>query len=125
MKSIFVKSTTSNAFIHNFLSVTGAYNKEIDFYVNIAQNLHQIMLKIDSSSDIFVKCLHIDRERQVLFLEDLSPLKYQTVPLRPGLNLDQTKAILCRLAEFHAASAVLYNQKPSIFEGFKHGNSSI
>lgn len=124
-KCIFVKSTTSNAFIYNFLNTAGAYNKEIDFYSNVAENLHQIMLKIDLYSDIFVKSLHIDRERQALFLADLSPLKYQTVPLRPGLNFDQTKAILCKLAQFHAASAVLCSQNPTIFDSFKHGDSSI
>lgn len=121
MKHLFVKSPSTERFIYNFLSQTGAYVKEIEFYADIMPRLQQILLEIDQDIDIFVNPFHIDHEKRILFLEDESVNGYQISALRPGLSLDETKLILLNLAQFHAASAVLQHRRPNIFKNFKHG----
>lgn len=46
----------------------------------------------------------------LMVLEDLKELNYEKVNIKVGLNLEQTKAVLSKLAKYHATS-VVYLQK--------------
>lgn len=47
---------------------------------------------------------------EIIVLDDLKAAKYEMLDRKVGLNMVQTKMLLAKLAKFHAASAIQYQQ---------------
>jgi ATP-dependent exoDNAse (exonuclease V) alpha subunit len=47
---------------------------------------------------------------EIIVLDDLKAGKYEMLNRKVGLNMEQTKMLLTKLAKFHAASAIRYQQ---------------
>lgn len=119
---LFIKTISRNELVTNFLKSMDVYAKEIDFYENIVPKLNTILREFDP--DIFPQTLYTCKTTPVLVLEDLSVEGYSMPSIRPGIDVETTQGILRKLASFHAASAVLHQQQPNIFENFQHGTVS-
>lgn len=96
------------------------YHKEMEFYDKIVPKFNE-KLKQLGESDLFAECFGVCRQRNVLIFEDLSAKGFKSRNPSHGLNADETKAVLKRLASFHAIGAVLQEEQSDIFTIFKNG----
>lgn len=65
---------------------------------------------------MFAATVNVDRERDSILFEDLSLEDYKVACRLKKLDLEHTHLVLEKLADFHAAAAVLAERKPGIFE---------
>lgn len=92
-------------------SNSDAFEKETVMYREIIPSLKEQLLKASVKVDFAPALIHtITAPTEVLFLEDLSESGYCTESPSLGLNLEQAKFALEKLAFFHAASACIINQ---------------
>lgn len=57
----------------------------------------------------------------MIVLEDLNKLGFSLANRKQRLNYDETKLLLEKLAKFHAASAVLYENDPELLQYYMQG----
>ncbi|CRK90625.1 CLUMA_CG004327, isoform A [Clunio marinus] len=55
---------------------------------------------------------------EIIVLDDLKAAGYEMLNRKVGLNMEQTKMLLMKLAKFHAASAILYQESGKIDDHF-------
>lgn len=110
----------SDEFLQNVFAQFDIYDKEIEFYGEIAPKISQKLSKI-GELELFAESFGVCRMRNILILEDLSANGYQVLPMKQGFNFDESSLILKRLATFHAICAVLQEETPDIFANFKYG----
>lgn len=68
------------------------------------------------------KCLYTSSEpRMMLVFEDVTEKGYKILPRDRQLNFDQALPLIIKLAKLHAASAVLYENKPSMLKTYSEG----
>lgn len=103
------------------LSQFDVYNKEIEFYSDVAPKINQ-KLKELHESELFAASIGVCKKRNVLILEDLSAKGYQMLAKKSGFNFIEAKAILEKIATFHAICAVLQEENPGVFANFKYGS---
>lgn len=74
--------------------------------------------------DLAPKCVHVEQSSKgiVLVLEDLKPQKFHNIDRLKGLDMAHMRRVLVKIAEFHAASAVLHEKNGPYNEMF---NQSI
>ncbi|EDX14392.1 GD21201 [Drosophila simulans] len=65
---------------------------------------------------LFAATMNVDRERDSIIFEDMSLDHYKVACRRKKLDLEHTHLVLEKLALFHAASSVLAERQPGIFE---------
>lgn len=82
-------------------------------------------LKELGEPDLMAEPIGVCAEKNILILEDLSTKGYQARSPTHGLNIHETKAVLRRVATFHAIGAVLQEEQPDIFANFKFGMFKI
>uniref|UniRef100_B3P6N1 GG11386 n=1 Tax=Drosophila erecta TaxID=7220 RepID=B3P6N1_DROER len=71
---------------------------------------------LGDSRKMFAATVDVDRERDSILFEDLSLEDYKVACRLKKLDLKHTHLVLEKLADFHAAAAVLAERKPGIFE---------
>ncbi|EDX14389.1 GD21198 [Drosophila simulans] len=71
---------------------------------------------LEDSRKMFAATVDVDRERDSILFEDLTLEDYKVACRLKKLDLEHTHLVLEKLAEFHAAAAVLAERKPGIFE---------
>lgn len=118
--SLIVKEAISNELALSTLLEFDAYHKEMEFYAEIAPKFNKKLQQL-VELELFAEAFGVCKQRNILILEDLSEKGYKSRPAALGLNLAETKAVLRRIATFHAVCAVLQEEQPNIFENFKYG----
>lgn len=101
-----------------------AYHKEMEFYAVVAPEFNE-KLKQLGESELFPEAFGVCKQRNILILEDLSEKGYKSRAAAHGLNIAETKAVLRRVATFHAVGAVLQEEHSDIFANFKYGELDI
>lgn len=101
-----------------------AYDKEIEFYDEIVPKINE-KLQFLGEPKLFPESFGSCKSKNVLILEDLSVKGYEVQPSTQGFDIFQTKFILKKIALFHAACAVLKEERPDIFANFKYGLLNI
>lgn len=92
-------------------NTSDAFEKETLMYKEVLPGLKEQLLKAAIKLDFGPALIHsITAPTEVLFLEDLSEMGYCTESPSLGLNFDQSKFALEKLAFFHAASAYMMSQ---------------
>jgi hypothetical protein len=88
------------------------YPRERLMYGNVVKSFEKIWLeKRNEFVEFSPKCFKILSDPfDVLVLEDLSTQGYKMMDRKIGLNLQQSKLVLSKLAKFHASSAVRYQK---------------
>ena len=102
----------------------GSYNvqqKEMDIFQNVFPELSRILKSIGEDKNIFPQAIAVDRKREVLLLEDLAVKKFEMVDRKVGMDMVHLKLGLDKLARFHAASMVLMQESPNVFDQFDVG----
>jgi len=95
----------------------GIYTREIDMYEQILPRLAGIVRdELHDSRKLFAATVNVDRERDSIMFEDLSLEKYKVACRVKKLDLEHTHLVLEKLADFHAAGAVLAERQHGIFE---------
>ncbi|XP_017017457.1 uncharacterized protein [Drosophila kikkawai] len=95
----------------------GIYTREMDMYEKILPQLAVIVKgELEDSMRLFAGTVNVDRERDSIIFEDLSLEKYKVACRLKKLDLEHTRLVLEKLADFHAAGAVLAERQPGIFE---------
>lgn len=87
-------------------------NKEMKFFEEVGPLMKKTLRKIGEHANFIPKVLKVDHENHVLIFEDLKSKNFDMVDCMNGLNENETKLALSKLAKFHAASLVI-NQKHS------------
>lgn len=118
--NVIVKEGVSDELSLKIFTEFDAYNKEMEFYDKIVPKFNE-KLQLLGEADLFAEAFGVCKQRNVLILEDLSLLGYQTRAAADGLDATGTKAVLNRVAVFHAICAILQEEKADIFAKFKYG----
>ncbi|KAL5274236.1 hypothetical protein ACFFRR_000786 [Megaselia abdita] len=88
----------------------GIFAKENDIYDNFLPTFEKMYLEKGRKIVFGPKSFKLDKDPGVdtVVLEDLRPKKFKNANRLEGLDLDHTKSVLKKLAEYHAVSAVYY-----------------
>lgn len=122
-----MKAALTNGFAFETLSAHNVYNKEIEFYGKIVPQIKRMQSKLNDPNELIAEAIGVCKFNKVIIFEDLTEkgYKFTMASIQNGFNLAETKAILKKLATFHAICAVLQEEKPHIFANFKYGNSVL
>lgn len=95
--------------------------KEMDIFQRIFPEFKKILREIGEDKNVFPSAVAVDRIRNVLVMEDLKDKKFVLADRKVGLDLNHIKLSLNKLARFHAASMVLMEKSPEIFDNYDVG----
>lgn len=95
-------------------------NKEMNFFEIIAPQLEKVLNKV-GVENIFTKVVAVDREREAIIFEDLVPKRFEMATISIGMDEQQTKITLKKLADFHSASVLVHEKHPKVFDKFEFG----
>lgn len=96
-----------------------AYDKEMLVYQKLIPALEKIWNEAGRVVQIAPKCFGIFNDPvPIIVLEDLKPQGYEVGMKQLGFDLDHFKLVMEKMAQFHAASAVLYEKVNDIRPSF-------
>ncbi|XP_055301832.1 uncharacterized protein LOC129568210 [Sitodiplosis mosellana] len=121
--SLIVKQAASDEWSLSAYEKFDFFNKEVEFYTDVAPKINQKLSDL-GESELFAELIGVCKSKSIMILEDLAAKGYRVLPAKEGFNFEETKAILKRIAIFHAACAVLQEENPDIFANFKYGHLS-
>lgn len=116
-----VKTAVTGELALETLCANNIYNKEIEFYTNIAPKINQELAKLNDDSQLIASPYGVCNTNRAIIFEDLSTKEYGISSVCRGFNFDEATFVLKKAAIFHAVNAVLQENQPDIFEHFKHG----
>jgi hypothetical protein len=90
--------------------------KEKEMYEKILPKINQFMGEKCSPD-----CYYITDDPPAFILEDLKAIEFDVADRQKGLDLEHCKILLQKLGKFHAASIVLNEKEPGVFENFDEG----
>ncbi|XP_073820525.1 uncharacterized protein [Musca autumnalis] len=99
------------------------FPKEMEMYGKYLPAFEQLYKAVGWNIQISPKCLYTEKKdnRINLLFEDLKERNFQNPKRIEGCDMDHMKAVLTKLAEFHAASAVYEEQHGAYPEDFQYG----
>ncbi|KAK3873170.1 hypothetical protein Pcinc_021806 [Petrolisthes cinctipes] len=92
------------------------FRKESEFYLNLVPELNSVLTEVGQKALRFPKCFHgcMDKNKEVILLEDLRPQGYQMFDRRRGLDVAHITLILKELGRLHASSRLLQAKTPDL-----------
>lgn len=94
---------------NGMIAMLGLFPKEIEMYDKIIPAFEKIFKEAGEDVQFGPKCLATGTEPiTYLMMEDLTKKNFRVEDRRAGLDMEHMKSILEKLAKFHAASAVYY-----------------
>ncbi|XP_062554394.1 uncharacterized protein LOC134219624 [Armigeres subalbatus] len=98
------------------------FPREITVYRDILPRIHSMLESIGDPTLISPKCVFTtDDPETMLVFEDLKDANFQMVDRKLGLDLEQAKLVIGKLAKLHACSAVIYQTNPELMECLLEG----
>lgn len=64
---------------------------------------------------LMAEAIVVGRERTIMILEDLAPLRYTNADRVKQLDMAHTKLVLDMMAKFHSAAIILNQREPKLF----------
>uniref|UniRef100_A0A182XXH1 CHK kinase-like domain-containing protein n=1 Tax=Anopheles stephensi TaxID=30069 RepID=A0A182XXH1_ANOST len=121
--SLIVKALPSFGIADAMIQMMNLFPKETAMYTDIIPAMEALYHARGRTEVAFgPRCLkHSTEPTEVIVLEDLCEREFVMVSRRQGMDLEHTRLVLRRLAQFHAASVVLERQRGSFGELFKEG----
>lgn len=92
----------------------------MNFYSEIAPKINEKLKKL-GEAQLFPEFYGFCKSRNLMIMDDLSVEGYGLILPSRGYNINEAKAILKRLALFHASCAVVQEDHSDIFAEFKEG----
>lgn len=96
-------------------------DKEMDMYKKVLPEFKTLLKSINEDADIFPTCLAVDKDLDVIVLEDLAEKNFVMADRTKGLDQDHILMALRKMARMHAASAVVYSKDPESISSFDTG----
>lgn len=96
-------------------------NKEMEMYQKVLPAFKLALESIHENDDFYPAVLAVDKDLDVIVLEDLAEKHFVMADRIKGLDMDHTLLALRKLARMHAASAVVYKRDPSAFHHLDTG----
>ncbi|KAH8295218.1 hypothetical protein KR018_008796 [Drosophila ironensis] len=90
------------------------YTKEMDMYEIVLPKMAKILKEAGFTEKLMADAIIVDREKTIMILEDLAPLRYTNANRIKQLDIVHTKMVLEMLGKFHAASIVLNQREPNL-----------
>ncbi|KAK3873165.1 hypothetical protein Pcinc_021802 [Petrolisthes cinctipes] len=92
------------------------FRKESEFYLNLVPELNSVLTEVGQEALRFPKCFHgcMDKNKEIILLEDLRPQGYQMFDRRRGLDVAHITLILKELGRLHASSRLLQAKTPDL-----------
>uniref|UniRef100_A0A0A1XJI5 Hemoglobin subunit alpha-A n=2 Tax=Zeugodacus cucurbitae TaxID=28588 RepID=A0A0A1XJI5_ZEUCU len=120
--SLMMKLPQENEILKDMMRKHNIFEIEYRMYHEVLPEFNKMYLDVGVNAMFSANCYNIETPSEfgVILLEDLRPLGYKNANRLEGLNLEHTKAVLERLAQWHAASATRVETKgifPEIFIG--------
>lgn len=117
-----MKLPQENEILKDIMRKHNIFEIEYRMYHEILPEFKKMYLDAGVNAMFSANCYNIDTPSEfgVILLEDLRPLGYKNANRLEGLNLEHTKAVMERLAQWHAVSATRVETKgifPEIFIG--------
>lgn len=102
------------------------YPREIQVYSELLVEVDKLLSSAKDGTKFAPKCLFTSYEpKNMLVFEDMKERGYKAFPRNSQLNFDHALPIIVKLAKLHAASAVLYENKPALMELYIEGSISV
>lgn len=118
IENVVIKTEPSNEMI----SMMELFPKETEMYESVIPAFEKLYEDAGEKVQFAPKCIETGTEPiKYLLLEDLTKQNFRCEDRRAGLDMQHTKAILEKLAKFHAASAVYYEKNGPYSELFDEG----
>uniref|UniRef100_T1GSN8 CHK kinase-like domain-containing protein n=1 Tax=Megaselia scalaris TaxID=36166 RepID=T1GSN8_MEGSC len=108
-------------FIMNILTPYNVFNHEMRMYDEILPRLSSILRSAGDPTNLSPETLAVFHKKGSILFEDLSKNNFTMEDRIKGLNFKQTKLVLQKVAKMHAASAVLKEKEPNVFENCDRG----
>ncbi|XP_055301831.1 uncharacterized protein LOC129568209 [Sitodiplosis mosellana] len=121
--SLIVKEESTDEWLVQTSAQFHIFDKETEFYREISSKINKILNELGEEK-LFAELIGVCKLKKIMILEDLSADGYRILPVKDGFNFEETKALLKRIATFHATCAVLQEEKSDIFVTFKYGHIS-
>ncbi|CAO1441467.1 unnamed protein product [Diamesa serratosioi] len=112
--SFILKTNSANSAISEMLEEFHVFESETQLYKKILVECYKI---IGDNMKFAPRLIYADK--YAIVLEDLNQLGYELANRKQRLDVNRTKKLLSKLAQFHATTAVLYSKSPELFEAFK------
>lgn len=96
-------------------------DKEILFFEEVAGKMKKIFKEIDENLKVIPEVILAEKSRGTVMMEDLKVLNYSTSDRLLGLNENQVKITVKKLAKFHAASLKILSENPKAFKDLNVG----
>lgn len=117
-----VKSMHTNEQESQMLTMFGIFPKEIEMYQKNIPILEAILKDAGEDIQFGARCFKTGSEPlEYIVMEDLTRKSFKCEVRQVGLDLEHSKAILEKLAKFHAASAISYELNGPFSEKFNEG----
>ncbi|XP_017487120.1 PREDICTED: uncharacterized protein LOC108375500 isoform X1 [Rhagoletis zephyria] len=106
--SYMMKIPQENEIFKEMMRNHNIFEIEYRMYHEVVPEFEQLYRDVGIERNFSAKCYDIDTPSEfgVILLEDLQPFGYKNANRLEGLDLEHTKAVLERLAQWHAASAM-------------------
>lgn len=118
-----MKEESSNEWTMKASAQFDIFDKETVFYCEIAPKINKRLNELGELK-LFPEMIGMCKSTKIMILEDLLADGYRVLPVKDGFNFDEMKALLKRIATFHAVCAILQEEKSDIFATFKYGHLS-
>lgn len=117
-----VKSMHTNEAESQMLAMFGIFPKEMEMYGKVIPILENIFKEAGEEIQFGAKCFKTGSEPlEYIVMEDLTRKNFRCEVRQNGLDMNHSKAILEKLAKFHAASALAYQLNGPFDEKFNEG----
>lgn len=117
---LIMKEGVTNEILLETFHQYDVYDNEMEFYECVVPKFNEKLAELNEL-DLLPTSIGVWPEKNILILEDLSIKGYHVRPPTQGFDMHETKAILQRMATFHAICAALQEKEPNIFKNFKRG----
>jgi hypothetical protein len=95
----------------------GIFPRERFVYERIIGSLEKMWLEVGEEIQFAPKSYKFETEPyEIIVLEDLKAGKFKMLDRKVGLDIEQTKLVLMKLAKFHAASAVRFQKVENLLD---------
>uniref|UniRef100_A0A336MB58 CSON013154 protein n=2 Tax=Culicoides sonorensis TaxID=179676 RepID=A0A336MB58_CULSO len=120
--SFIIKTIVWDELTSKTQKVYNIVKKEIYLYENVLPKIKNLLTGINVKGDIFPSTISTEPDNELIIMEDLNLKKYIMLDRLKGLpDRAHLMLFLKRLAQVHAASAVLYEKDKSIYKKCSFG----
>lgn len=117
-----LKVMPSGAIQKVIMEKNSIFPREIAVYNNVLPRITEMMRRIGDNSFISPACTYITEDpKLMLVFQDIKEQGYQMVDRKLGLNLEQARLVIIKLAKLHACSAILYQKDREVMVPFMEG----